>query len=353
MNSAIVTGLRDAWRTLREQASDDAEWPEIAWQQLIGVGGCRWGIPREHGGEESTPAELVGTAIELTRGDLTPAFIWTQYLAAIQRLEKAPSALQEKWLPQLADGSAFATVGISHLTTSRQHWSTPTVLAVPEADGYRVTGSIPWVTGVTQADVIVTGAALEDGRQLLIALDTTLTGVERGDGLPLLALRGSMTGSVELRDVIVPNTDIISGPVENVLKAIGSGGAGSFMTSAVALGHAFAAFDQLDRITAGRAEFDELNAGWRVTLSALYDEILAAVEETISPPNLAETLRVRSTTLALQLSQSLLTASKGAGFISGHPAERIAREALFFLVWSCPQAVAGELLRGFGRSQCS
>jgi hypothetical protein len=39
-----------------------------------------------------------------------------------------------------------------------------------------------------------------------------------------------------------------------------------------------------------------------------------------------------------------LTASKGAGFVAGHPAERLVRESLFFRVWSCPPAVTDALL---------
>lgn len=347
----FVKPLRNQWRDVRDP--NEAEWPAELWDALVHAGGCRWGIRHEAGGDAWTPIELLAAAIELTRGDLTAAFIWTQFLAAIQRLEKGPPALQEKWLPRLAWGEAFATVGISHLTTSRQHWATPTVRAVPCDSGFRVTGSIPWVTGLTRADVVVAGATVEDGRQVLFALDTALPGVERGEPLPLLAVRGSLTGSVELRDVLVATADIIAGPVENVLKAIGSGGAGSFMTSAVAIGHAFGSLDQLERLTAGRVEFDDLKAGWQTALTNVREEILTAAQGAVPPPQSAESLRVRSTTLALQLSQALLTASKGAGFVHGHPAERMVREALFFLVWSCPQAVAGELLRGFGPSTCS
>ncbi len=343
--NVFVKPLRNQWRDLR--AAEESAWPTELWEALVRDGGCRWGIRRDHGGEEWTPTELLDTAVELTRGDLTAAFVWTQFLAATQRLEKAPQTLQQKWLPRLARGEAFATVGISHLTTSRQHWKTPTVCAIPSGDGYRITGSIPWVTGLTQADVIVAGATVDDGRQLLFALDTTLQGVERGGPLPLLALRGSMTGSLELHDVLVSTADIIAGPVESVLKAIGSGGAGSFMTSAVAIGHALGSLDHLDRLTAGRVEFDDLKQSWKSTLRIVRDEILTVAEATASAPQQAESLRVKATTLALQLSQALLTASKGAGFVQGHPAERLVREALFFLVWSCPQAVAGELLRGF------
>ena len=43
--------------------------------------------------------------------------------------------------------------------------------------------------------------------------------------------------------------------------------------------------------------------------------------------------------LALQATQSALAAAKGAGFVEDHEVGRWCCEALFFLVWSCPQAV--------------
>jgi alkylation response protein AidB-like acyl-CoA dehydrogenase len=50
-------------------------------------------------------------------------------------------------------------------------------------------------------------------------------------------------------------------------------------------------------------------------------------------------LRQRANSLALRASQAALAAAKGAGYVAGHPAGRWCREALFFLVWSCPQPV--------------
>jgi hypothetical protein len=52
-----------------------------------------------------------------------------------------------------------------------------------------------------------------------------------------------------------------------------------------------------------------------------------------------EELRTRANSLVLRASQAALAAAKGAGYVAGHPAGRWCREALFFLVWSCPQPV--------------
>jgi hypothetical protein len=42
----------------------------------------------------------------------------------------------------------------------------------------------------------------------------------------------------------------------------------------------------------------------------------------------------------LRATQAALTASKGTGFLRSHPAQRWARQALFFLVWSYPRPAA-------------
>lgn len=58
-----------------------------------------------------------------------------------------------------------------------------------------------------------------------------------------------------------------------------------------------------------------------------------------------EEIRQRANSLALRSAQTWLAATKGAGYIAGHPAERVVRESMFFLVWSCPQQVLVRNLR--------
>jgi hypothetical protein len=73
----------------------------------------------------------------------------------------------------------------------------------------------------------------------------------------------------------------------------------------------------------------------------LRDELLTAAqpESCGSIGNVNERLRTRANSLVLRSTQVLLAASKGAGYVASHRAGRLAQEALFFLVWSCPQPV--------------
>ena len=57
---------------------------------------------------------------------------------------------------------------------------------------------MPWVTAAERADVIVTGAALDDGRQMLIALPADRPGVDVRPPFPLAALQASCTTEVVL-----------------------------------------------------------------------------------------------------------------------------------------------------------
>ena len=310
-----------------------------------------WTVPRDYNGAGFATDDVLAGCIELARTDLVSTFVLSQFQSAVSRfIASANTNLSRTWLPALAIGDAFSTVGISHLTTSRQHVHRPAVLAEPTPQGFRVTGEIPWVTSGSKADVLVAGAMLEDGRQILFALPTSRPGVEIAEGWPLLALTGSSTGPVHLNEVAITQDDLLAGPIDKVLQQGLPGGAGSLTTSALALGHALHCVDRIRVESEQRPALVEIVQAFEHDLDALRNDLLAASRGEAGPEHTADSLRTRATSQALATSQSLLTATKGAGFVTGHPAERLAREAMFFLVWSCPQAVSSRLLREF--SQC-
>lgn len=342
---------RDQALTLREQwssrplAADDV-WPAVSWNDLCATGVTRWMIPVEYGGDDQPAAALLEGCLELARSELLVTFVLSQFQAACLRLAVASATeLKQRWLPDLASGKKFATVGISHLTTSRQH-TAPAVAAAPDRTGYRLTGDVPWVTGCRQSDVVVTGGTLSDGRQILVAVPTDRAGVEVGTPMSLLALTGSETGPILLKNVVVSSEEIIAGPVNGVIQHASGGGAGSVMTSTLALGHAFGCLDHLQQEAIARPLLQPMVQSLSAEAEELRRDLLTAVNQS-SEAQSPEQLRTRSTDLALRSSQALLTATKGAGFVAGHPAERLAREAMFFLVWSCPQAVTTKLLNNF------
>ncbi|MFV0443245.1 MAG: acyl-CoA dehydrogenase family protein [Planctomycetaceae bacterium] len=323
------------------------QWPAESLADLAAAGVLSWIVPGEYGGQGWLPADVTRGYVDLASACLTTTFILTQCNAAIQRIAESPNeALKRELLPRLARGEEWATVGISHLTTSRQHLSRPVVEVASVRDGYCVRGEIPWVTGGLQANYIVTGGIQTDGLQLLLVVSTASAGVRCETPARLLALSASSTGRVGLSEVIVPTSRLVSGPAVAVMRS-SSGGTGSLGTSALATGLAQRAIELLESEGAQRADIAEIARRLRTEWTQLFEDLLRAAAGLTAPMLSSESLRGRANALALRSTQAALTATKGAGFVSGHPAERMVREAMFFLVWSCPQPVAAAALREF------
>lgn len=318
-------------------------WPTESWAALCQSPAARWTIPPASGGEELPPEQLVENYSALAEGCLNTCFIYSQRNAAAVRIAASENvAAQRRWLPSLAQGTIFATVGLSHLTTSRQHLQAPAVAVRETGAEYVLSGVVPWVTGASQAQVIVTGGALPDGRQILAALPTDLPGVTVDPPAQLLALSASQTASVTLQDVRIRQADILFGPAEQVMKlASDGGGAGSLTTSALALGLSRRAIRGLSAEAARRDDLRDIAEQFEQEQQSLRDDVLRSADpaQGAAPGVAAAGLRQRANSLAVRASQAFMAVSKGAGFVKGHPAERTVREALFFLVWSCPQPV--------------
>jgi alkylation response protein AidB-like acyl-CoA dehydrogenase len=158
----------------------------------------------------------------------------------------------------------------------------------------------------------------------------------------LLALSASCTGSLECRGVLVPREYLLAGPAENVMAQRTGGNTGGLQTSALAIGLSTAAVKFMEKEAAKRADLEPIARSFREELDALREDLLAraAGEQDCS----LEELRARANSIVLRSTQAALGAAKGAGFVAGHPVERWCREALFFLVWSCPQPVLNAAL---------
>jgi alkylation response protein AidB-like acyl-CoA dehydrogenase len=316
-----------------------AAWPEQSVSACIDAGVFRWFLPEEFGGWNWNEFQVLTGYLRLSQSCLTTTFILTQWQAAVRRiLNSANLELRSQIGKKLADGSCFVTVGISQLSTSRQH-TEPALKATPIHNGFVLNGFSPWVTAAPRADLFVLGASLNDGRQILAAVPGNAKGIKRNPGASLLALASSCTDKIELTSVEISNQDLIAGPIENVLLAGASpgGGVGGLHTSILAIG-----------LSMGAAEYLREQSYYRNSLRPVADKLSADVEVlrtmleqvmTGKPLMSAAELRRRANTLVLRTTQAALQVAKGSGFAQGHPVGRWAREALFFLVWSCPQPV--------------
>jgi len=95
----------------------------------------------------------------------------------------------------------------------------------------------------------------------------------------------------------------------------------------------------IDEEANARSALQPVAAGLWAEVDELAQRLETAAEHGIEPAD-RDRLRAHANGLVVRAAQAALTASKGAGFVAGHPAERLVRESLFFMVWSCPQSVS-------------
>ncbi len=348
INHQIFTEISD----LAKRTDQNNLWPTNQLEILKQAGIFAWDLPEEFGGTPCQSAQYTKLYLDLSVACLSTAFVLSQRNAAVQRIAACDNEeLKHQYLPRLAAGELWATVGISHLSTSRQHLTKPSVTAEETDSGFVLDGFVPWVTGVNHTDLLVTGGTLADGRQILMASPCPSESIVFGETAEMLALTSSSTGNLKLQGLEVSVADVIAGPVEQVMKS-GGGGTGSLTTSVITAGVARRAVLGLAEEAGKRTDLKAEAEQMQTECQLLIDDLLKLEENPgcdaakLTP----QSMRTRANSLVLRAAQAYLTATKGSGFLKGHPAERTIREAMFFLVWSCPAAVAQSALREFACS---
>jgi alkylation response protein AidB-like acyl-CoA dehydrogenase len=319
------------------------DWPAEQLRLCGEYGVYQWFAAEEWGGQAWSQEQILRGYLALSRACLTTTFILTQREGACRRIEASDNwGLKHKLLPGLTCGDQHATVGISHLTTSRRHLASPVMRAVRAHEGFMLDGYSAWVTGAPHADFVVVGATVMDGdaptgEQLLAVVPRTAPGARAAVAERLVALSGSHTGAFHCDNVRMGDEWLVAGPVENVMAAGTGASTGGLQTSTLALGLTRAALDFLiieaDRRADLQPPLDALEADYSRLEVALHAAVRGA------PQCTNDDLRRDANSLVLRATQAALAAAKGAGYVAAHPAGRWCREALFFLVWSCPQPV--------------
>ena len=349
-----IPPLNSVLEVVRQRAGDvdrTGHWPGTDLDALAAAGASNWAIPRDLGGEALSPLDLYLRYEQIATASLTVALVLSQRDSALSLINSSGEfALRSALLSALRDNSVFTTVGIAQLTTSRQG-GRPALLATTVGGGWRIDGLIPWATGAAHCEFIVAGATLDDGNQLLFVLpmgkkaaDPVLAaalgdaqGVTAGPPLPLVALRASWTGQVRCDAVFIPETLVLRGPEPRVL--------GNRQHS-LPLGQAFLAMGLcrggLDLIaghksSAAARSFERFD----VQLKQLRQQILNLSAPGSEPEASAAAPRLRGecNDLAIRITHAAVALYKGTALLDTHPAQRLAREAMFLLVWSCPDPV--------------
>lgn len=330
------------------------DWPVDGMAALAEAGANRWVIPRAYGGDELPPEKILEGYEAVGRGSLAVILILTQRDGACDLLASCPNETAKRaWLPRLAAGKAFTTVGISQVTTSHQA-GPPALTATPESDGgYVLRGFMPWATGADRSDFIVTAAVLPDRRQILAAVEREAAGLRVEPPMAFMALQCARTSRVVCENVRIDGRHVLCEPREKALATRST--VKPMVVSSAGLGLAGALLDEIDAV-AGKSPA-ELNAAVG-SLRAMYGDVRERLYASAramgarGAESPSSELRVAVNEVVIKLALAAMTFAKGTGYVMGHRVQRLVREAMFFLVWSAPDEIRVEtLVRVAGTAQ--
>ena len=289
----------------------------------------------ELGGMGMSEAEYRRLQIAMARASGALTFLQTQHQSAVAKLARSENELlRQEFFPDVATGDRLVGVGFSHLRRSGR----PSVQAQETADGYCLSGTVPWITGYDIFSHFILGAVLADGRELygLLPLQDRLQPlggqIAIDPPMELLAVTATNTVSAKLnRWHLKPDRVVTINPPGAIHI---SSRQNTLNHGFFALGCAYAGLDILQTI-AEKKQLEFLNESWQ----ALFEEVERSEREAIALIDHEGTTyqqrldsRTKAIDLALRCSQAAVIASSGAANYFESSAGRVYREALLFSV---------------------
>ena len=314
----------------------DSHLDALAGAGLMGLTG-----PVDHGG-----SDVAGPVVREVQRVIAGAcgatyFTWVQHQAPVRYLAPAPdSPARRRWLGALCTGAARGGVAFAYLRRP----GPPAVRAEPDGDGWVLTGVAPWVTGWGVVDMLMVVAAAPDRRKVFAALTPETPGLSASPldlvvlgstGTVRLALDGVRVGRDELADIWV---------AERWARLDGEAAARPNG----------APFGIADAAISGLAEHDpEVASRLEMALAecTTHAELLLESPATDRDAWILELtgVRDRSIELANRAAQAWVAAVGGRAMDLAHPAQRVLREAAFYLVQAQTPELRARTLARLGR----
>lgn len=213
-------------------------------------------VPEEHGGLGFDFSTYALVLEELARGDAAVALSVATHNGPVGTLLDRHGTEEQKarWLPVLAAGEVIGAFAATEAGAGSDVSALETV-AVPDGDGWRLTGTKKWVTNGARGGLVVvlarTGA--EDVSAFLVQPEAE--GYRVGKRERTLGLRASETMSVELDGVLVGPEGLVGEPGEGfhyVLEALDVARMG---TASQAVGIGRAAMEHAAEYAGSREQF--------------------------------------------------------------------------------------------------
>jgi len=280
--------------------------------------------PAELGGIGADSAETMAVVEALASGCLTTTFVWAQHNSALRALVASKNEALREWIRPLARGERRAGLALGGALSG-----TPQVIARETEGGWVFDGSASFVSGWGRVDVIHSAARTGDGRLVWALLDARESGTLRAERLHLVALNATSTVRVDFREHLVPRERVTA--IEPFLRGP--------TAPPTIRGHAAFALGVADRCRRllGPSALD-----------ADLDRVRAQLDRL--DPATIEADRAEAAHLAMRAALALVVKTGSRSLLLSEHAQRLAREALFMVVYALRPGSRDWLLERFTRT---
>jgi alkylation response protein AidB-like acyl-CoA dehydrogenase len=288
----------------------------LAREGFYGIAG-----PSDAGGMDLDPSTTSDVVEALASGCLTTAFVWLQHRNPVRAVAASDTpGLREAWLIDLCRGERRAGIALAG-----NRPGPPILRASPTTGGgVIVNGEAPWVSGWGRVDVIL-ATARDDDTVVSVLVDASAAPTLDVERARLVGANASGTVTLRFHDHRVPAERVVGR--EPHAGVLARDAAGLRLNGSLALG----LVDRCCRLM-GPGPFDRQLLEVRASLDRATPETLP-------------TARAGASELAMRAATALTVADGSRSILAGRHPQRLAREALFLLVFGSRPAIRAELTR--------
>jgi len=316
--------------------------PELHYRLAHEFGVAGLTIPREFGGRGLTQVEASVMHSELGRA-LYPGPLLATALAGGMLLATGDRAVQERWLPMLADGSVIATVAA---TGESGHWvfGPDSVRAERAPAGWRLYGHRWYVLAAHAADVVVVPAVTESGPAMFLADPRSLGCTVSGQlGLDVTR-RVCVTAFDEAPALLIGEGEVASVALDQAERdfliataAEAAGGIGWCLDAAIAYAEDREQFGQtIGAFQVVAQACVDILAAFQAVSAAARHAALAAADGSAEAPKAAHAAALRAGEAFRAVTESAIGLFGGNGLSWEHEAHLYYRRA-----WSAERLAGG------------
>ena len=277
--------------------------------------------PREYGGLGVDDAASWQVLEIMAGGCLSTTFVLLQHHGAVRAVaQNAGASVRERWLRPLCAGELRAGLALAGAMPGP-----PQLRAQQVSGGYVFDGTSPWVTGWGHIDTLHAAARDPDDNVVWALLDVNAEAALSVEPLDMVAVMASRTVHANFHNHFVPAERITSSMPLSEWQVRDAAGLRS--NGSLALG------------VAGRCCA-------LIGPSALDDELIDAREAlNAAPAEAMPAARAAAAELAVRAASALVVAHGSRSILAGSQVQRLAREAMFLLVFGTRPAIKEHLSR--------